>query len=92
MAPFQIGQRVKARGTDIYDQQRYEREVFFLSAALAPGDSGAALVDPAGTVVGVAFAIAPDRPNVAYALTTAEVNAVRETITGEPVEPGPCLG
>ena len=92
VAPFQVGQRVEARGTDIYDQHRYEREVFFLSASLAPGDSGAALADPGGTVVGVAFAIAPDRPNVAYALTPKELNAVLATVSSVPVETGPCIG
>jgi len=92
IAPYQIGQRVQARGTDIYDSQRYEREVFFLSAALAPGDSGAALVDPNGTVVGIAFAIAPDKPNVAYALTTKELNAVLATVAAGAVDTGPCLG
>ena len=39
-----------------------------LASDLAPGDSGSALVDPQGQVVGVAFAVAPDKPGVAYAL------------------------
>ena len=47
--------------------------MLFLAAELRPGDSGGALVDPSGAVVGVAFAIAPDDPNVAYALTIEEV-------------------
>ena len=69
IAPFEIAREVRARGQDIYDDDRTEREVFFLSAALHPGDSGSALVDRTGAVVGVAFAIAPDRRDVAYALT-----------------------
>ena len=61
IAPFEIAREVRARGQDIYDDERTEREVYVLSAALHPGDSGSALVDRTGAVVGVAFAIAPDR-------------------------------
>jgi S1-C subfamily serine protease len=90
LSPFQVGREVTATGRDIYDAAPTSRQVLFLAAQLQPGDSGGALVDPAGEVVGVAFAIAPDDPNVAYALTVAEVEAV---LSGplEPVSPGPCL-
>ena len=67
---------VRAVGSDIYDSHRTERAVLILSSQLRPGDSGGALIDGNGAVVGVAFAIAPDDPNVAYALDTDEVNAV----------------
>ena len=71
-----MGEDTKARGFDIYDQHRTTRHIFVLSSDLAPGDSGGALVDPNGNVEGVAFAIAPDQPNVAYALTLDEVRPV----------------
>lgn len=90
-APFQVGDAVTATGTDIYDRNRTEREVLVLSSALRPGDSGGALVDPAGTVVGVAFAIAPDRPGVAYALDMSELDAVLAGNLSTPVDTGPCL-
>jgi hypothetical protein len=47
-------------------------------------------VNATGDVVGIAFAIAPDDPNVAYALTIEEVQAV---LGGplQPTDPGPCL-
>ncbi len=76
ISPFQVGEQITAVGTDIYDSRRSERKVLVLAADLAPGDSGGALVDPRGQVVGVAFAIAPDRPSVAYALDVDEVTAV----------------
>ena len=76
ISPFEIGQRVDANGTDIYDRSSTVRDVFILAAELRPGDSGAALVNPAGEVVGVAFAIAPDRHQVAYALTPDEIETV----------------
>lgn len=90
LSPFEIGRVVEARGRDIYDANPTEREVFFLSAQLHPGDSGGALVTGDGVVVGVAFAIAPDDPNVAYALTA---NEVRRILAGPlaPTSAGPCL-
>ena len=90
--PYQVGQIVNATGRDIYDGSATRRRVLFLASSLAPGDSGGALVDPGGTVVGIAFAIAPDRDNVAYALATSEVNAVLSTAAGSTVSTGPCLG
>jgi S1-C subfamily serine protease len=90
-APFEVGRAVRATGTDIYDQNRTEREVLILSSALEPGDSGAALVGPDGSVVGVAFAIAPDRPGVAYALAMEELEAVLAGDLSQPVDTGPCL-
>jgi len=90
LSPFQVGREVTATGRDIYDSGPTSRQVLFLAAQLQPGDSGGALVDPEGEVIGVAFAVAPDDPNVAYALTVAEVEAV---LSGplQPVAPGPCL-
>lgn len=90
-APFEVGREVRATGTDIYDRERTERQVLILAAALAPGDSGAGLVDADGRVVGVAFAIAPDKPDVAYALDVEELQAVLAGDLSQPVDTGPCL-
>ena len=76
ISPFQIGDEIIARGRDIYDQSPTERSVLVLASNLAPGDSGSALIDPSGRVVGVAFAIAPDKDGVAYALAIEELEAV----------------
>lgn len=89
--PFQVGDEVRALGTDIYDTSRTEREVLILASQLRPGDSGSALVDGAGNVVGVAFAIAPDDPNVAYALDVVELQAVLAGDLRTEVPTGPCL-
>ncbi|CAN5776587.1 MarP family serine protease [soil metagenome] len=91
VAPFQIADTAVATGTDIYDQQRTEREVLFLASELFPGDSGGALVDGTGQVVGVAFAIAPDQPGVAYGLSTDELRAVLGNDLTQRVDTGPCL-
>jgi S1-C subfamily serine protease len=90
-APFAVGQEVSATGTDIYDEARTERQVLVLASNLQPGDSGAALIDPQGRVVGVAFAIAPDRPGVAYALDLSELEAVLAGNLTQQVDSGRCL-
>jgi len=89
--PFKVAEATKARGFDIYDQHRTTRSIFVLSSDLAPGDSGGALVDPSGNVEGVAFAIAPDQPNVAYALTLDEVTPVLASAGSDAVSTGPCI-
>lgn len=90
-APFEVGQQLTAIGTDIYDRRRTRREVLVLAADLKPGDSGAALVDPSGRVVGVAFAIAPDRSGVSYALAVEELDAVLAGDLSSSVDTGGCL-
>lgn len=89
--PFQVGDEVRAVGTDIYDRHRTDRAVLILASELRPGDSGAALVDAAGNVVGVAFAIAPDDPGVSYGLDVSELQAVLAGDLSTPIETGPCL-
>jgi S1-C subfamily serine protease len=91
LSPFSVGQVTEATGTDIYHQDEITREVLILAADLEPGDSGSALIDPEGNVVGVVFAIALDRPGVAYALATSELDAVLAGNLSQEVDTGPCL-
>jgi S1-C subfamily serine protease len=91
VAPYEVGRKVVATGTDIYDAARTERSVLVLASDLHPGDSGAALVDPQGEVVGIAFAIAPDKGGVAYALAMTELDAVATADLSRTVDTGPCL-
>jgi S1-C subfamily serine protease len=90
-APFEVGQLITANGTDIYDDGPTSRHILVLASNLRPGDSGAALIDPQGRAVGVAFAIAPDRAGVAYALAMDEVDAVLRGDLSGPADTGPCL-
>ena len=91
IAPAAIRQRVDAVGRDLYDSHNTRRDVFILASALRPGDSGGALVDLNGVVVGVAFAIAPDRPGTSYALTSRELNAALRAPRQAVANTGRCL-
>jgi S1-C subfamily serine protease len=72
--PARIAQEITATGRDLYDRRNTSRDVYILASALKPGDSGGALVDVSGDVVGVAFAISLEHSDEAYALTSREVN------------------
>jgi len=93
VSPAAIRQKTRAVGRDIYDQRQVVRQIFILAASLRPGDSGGGLVDASGTVVGMAFGIAPDRPSTAYALTSEELRPVLDAAAGRTgaVSTGPCL-
>jgi len=91
VAPAAVRRRVTAIGRDLYDSHTTKREVFILASDLHPGDSGGALVDTGGSVVGVAFAIAPDRPGTSYALTSRELSEDLTVRRGSAVSTGPCL-
>ena len=91
IAPFKVARVITATGRDIYGSNRTERKVLELSAALRPGDSGSAVANAQGVVVGVAFAIARDVDNVAYALAPSEVQAVLATVNASAVSTGSCV-
>ncbi len=91
VSPARIESAVNALGRDLYGDSTTRRDIYILAAQLAPGDSGGALVDVNGDVVGVAFAIAPDQPATAYALATQELTAVLDVPRGGAVDTGSCL-
>lgn len=91
VSPFLVSDEVQALGRDLYDRHETRREVLILAADLAPGDSGAALVNAKGEVVGVAFAIAPDRRGTAYALDVVELRAALAAPRGQKADTGRCL-
>jgi S1-C subfamily serine protease len=91
ISPFRVAEEITAVGRDIYDQDDTSRHVLVLASELAPGDSGSALIDTRGQVVGVAFAVAPDRPGVAYALAVDDLEAVMETDLTTTDDTGACL-
>jgi S1-C subfamily serine protease len=90
-SPARVGEEIAAVGTDIYRTGSSRREVFILAAALAPGDSGGALVNEQGEVIGMAFAIDPGREGTSYALTDDEIRTVLGLVELSGVDTGPCL-
>lgn len=90
VSPFEVRRRLDAVGTDIYGATGQRRDVLVLASDLAPGDSGSPLVSTDGIVVGVAFAIAPDRDGVAYALSTDELREVLDSVGDVALDAGPC--
>lgn len=93
-APARVGDEILAVGTDIYRTAPSRRHVYVLASRLAPGDSGGALVDTTGRVIGMAFAIDPGHTATAYALTDAEIRAVlsaAQRSTRNPKDTGNCL-
>lgn len=94
VTPYRIDQEVTAVGRDIYNSAPTVRRIFVMAAHLEPGDSGGPVVDVHGHVVAVAFAIAPDLPSTAYALTPVELDPVMATFATQPtaaVGTGACL-
>jgi S1-C subfamily serine protease len=91
VSPYLVSDEVRAVGRDLYDRHETRRDVLILASDLAPGDSGAALVDVKGDVVGVAFAIAPDRPGTAYALDVVELKAALAAPRTQKADTGRCL-
>ena len=90
VAPFEIARQITAASNDIYGRHQVDRQVLELASALAPGDSGSAVVDGAGQVVGVAFAVSTDQSNLAYALAPSELRAVLAQPHSGPVSTQGC--
>ena len=90
VAAVLIDRSVTGVGRDIYGRGPTERSLHFLAAELRSGDSGAPVIDTDGRAVGVVFAVSPDVPTVAYALTVSELRAV---LTAErvPGDSGRCI-
>lgn len=91
LAPASVARVIDATGRNIYGAPGADREVLEMAASLRPGDSGAPVIDPSGSVIGMVFAIATDRSGVAYALTMAEVDEVLAAGRSGETQAGTCL-
>lgn len=90
--PATVANQVTAVGEDLYGTHKTTRQVLVLAARLTYGDSGAPLVDTSGQVIGIAFAIAPDRPTTAYALSaSAELAPLLSEARSTPVTTEACV-
>lgn len=83
-----------ARGHDIYGEGRVDREIYVVRSSIAPGDSGAPLVDLDGRVLGVVFAAGTELKDAGYVLTANAVQRAAEqgTVATKSVSLGKCSG
>ncbi|MDQ0743418.1 S1-C subfamily serine protease [Clavibacter sp. B3I6] len=86
-----IREVVAALGTDIQHEQPVTREVYSVRGTVRPGDSGGALFDPQGRVVGLVFATSSVDSQTGYAMTLDEIAPVlQEAGASAPVDSGRC--
>ena len=76
VAPARVDRTIEATSSSADGERRVRRRVVVLAAGLSLGDSGSAVVDRDGAVVGTVFAIDPDQRETAYALADAELATV----------------
>jgi S1-C subfamily serine protease len=91
VSPAQVVRRVTTDIGDIYGNASTPRQILVLHSDLAPGDSGGPMVNSAGKVTGVAFAVANLRRSTAFAIASEEVVPVLAQPWSGPVSTGPCL-
>lgn len=89
VASAAIRREQRAVGRDIYGSGSTERDILVLSARLRQGDSGSAMINGSGAVIGVVFAVSPDDPNTAFALDVTELEEF--LATGPNGGTGPCV-
>ena len=76
ITPGRIRSRITLSGPNIYSSATVTRDVYTLRADVRAGNSGGPLLAPDGSVLGVVFGAAIDKPDIGFALTDAEVAAV----------------
>jgi len=87
--PFRIDRPVTVRIEAVGTSERIERKSWLLAAFIESGDSGAALVDHNGVVVGIAYATTIRGAGVGYAIRASELEAlIAEGLDDNPVIPG----
>ncbi len=88
--PFEVTRRILATGRDFYAEQTEGRRVLEIRSLLAAGDSGAALVNADGEVVGMVFAVARGQQDQGYALDSSEIAEFLAGIDRTPLPTPPC--
>ncbi|OUE28803.1 Serine protease [Clavibacter michiganensis] len=82
---------VQALGTDIQHEQPVTREIYSVRGTVRPGDSGGALFDAQGRVVGLVFATSTVDAQTGYAMTLGEIAPVlQQAGASAPVDSGRC--
>jgi S1-C subfamily serine protease len=72
-APYRVERQVTVRIEAVGTDERVERPAWLVAADIDVGDSGAALVDRTGEVIGVAFATSTQGEGVGYAVRSSAI-------------------
>ena len=93
IVPAAVTGAYPATGRDIYGKATVRRDLLELRAVVDAGDSGGPFVLANGTIGGIVFAEARSDPEVGYALTPTDVDALAAPAIGRtsPVDTGACL-
>lgn len=82
--PAEVTRRIRANIDDIYLIRRVSRRALELSFDGADGDSGAAVLNDAHSVVGMVFATSRSRQDVGYAVRAIEITGVLSEVAELP--------
>ena len=89
--PANIDRVVDINIADIYGEGEYRRKGMQLEADISPGDSGGAIIDSSGSVVGLVFSRSNNTDGVSYAVSSEEFSLVTREISPNGVNNGECL-
>lgn len=64
---------IDAVGQNIYNQGQVTRSIYELQSNIEPGNSGGAMIDASGQVIGLVFAKSVSQPDVGYSLVSTTV-------------------
>ena len=91
VTPARVAAIEEAVGPDIYGTHNTKRSILVMASDLARGDSGGAVVDTSGQVIGVAFAISAQQAGTSYALNTSELKAFLAEPRSPSTSTGACI-
>lgn len=90
ISPYQITTVRTVPSTDIYGEGRADRSIAVVGSRISPGVSGGPLVNQQGEVEGLAFGVAPDNEQLAYAVPSSDVLRVLSVAAASAVPSGAC--
>ncbi len=88
---IRISRTINIVSTDIYGEGEHRRRGLELEADIDAGDSGGAVVDARGDVVGIVFSASRRQLDVAYAVSAVELEDLVAAAGTVAVDTGPCL-
>jgi S1-C subfamily serine protease len=90
--PITVARTVTADVDEPHDDTTYRRAALELAAHVERGESGSAVLDPRGRLLGMVFAASRDTDDVAYAVDVRELQPfVRSSLASrEPADVGRC--